>query len=166
MTTTQKEKAKELLQQILLDGTMEDVEVLMHLLEGLRDKQTGTYKRYINAALHMTGEFFPDHSVIRIPITPVIHNTIKYPHGGILATIADAAMGELATRAIEPGKNVVTTNLNINYIATTSNKELIAKGYFISKGRRMLVMECVIEDETGRKLATATATFFVIEPRK
>ena len=101
-----------------------------------------------------------------MPITPVIHNTIKVPHGGILATIADAAMGGLATRSLEDGKNVVTTNLNINYIATTTNKELIAKGYFINKGRRMLVMECVIEDETGKKLAMATASFFIIEPRK
>ena len=38
----------------------------------------------------------------------------------------------------------------INYIATTTNKELIAKGYFVNKGRRMIVMECVIEDETGK----------------
>ncbi|KGR83991.1 PaaI family thioesterase [Lysinibacillus odysseyi] len=166
MTTSTKEKAEELLQQILSESTPEDEEVLMHLLDGLRDKQTGFHHRYINAALHMTGEFYPDHSIIRIPITPVIHNTIKLPHGGILATIADAAMGELAARSIEPGKNVVTTNLHINYLATTTNKELIAKGSFVNKGRRMLVMECVIEDETGKKLATATATFFVIEPRK
>lgn len=166
MTTSTREKAEELLQQILLDGTAEDGEVLMHLLQGLRDKQTGFHRRYINAALHMTGEFCPDHSIIRIPITPVIHNTIKLPHGGILATIADAAMGELAARAVEQGKNVVTTNLHINYLATTTNKELIAKGYFVNKGRRMLVMESIIEDETGKKLATATATFFVIEARK
>ena len=166
MTISTKEKAEELLQQILSDSTPEDEEVLMHLLDGLRNKQTGFYQRFINAALHMTGEFYPDHSIIRIPITPVIHNTIKLPHGGILATIADAAMGELAARSIEPGKNVVTTNLHINYLATTTNKELIAKGYFVKKGRHMLVMECVIEDETCKKLATATATFFVIEPRK
>lgn len=166
MTTSTKEKAEELLQQILLKSTPEDEEVLMHLLEGLRNKQTGFHHRYINAVLHMTGDFYPDHSVIRIPVTPVIHNTIKLPHGGILATIADAAMGELAARSIEAGKNVVTTNLHINYLATTTNKELIAKGFFVNKGRRMLVMECIIEDETGKKLATASATFFVIEPRK
>ena len=41
MTTSTREKAEELLQQILLDGTAEDGEVLMHLLQGLRDKQTG-----------------------------------------------------------------------------------------------------------------------------
>ncbi len=164
--TPQLAEIEQLFQTILTEADTEDTEVLMHLLQGIRDKQTGIHRRYINAALHMTGSFYPDHSIVRIPITPVIHNTIKLPHGGILATIADAAMGGLASRAVEEGKNVVTTNLNINYIATTTNKELVAKGYFINKGRSMLVMECVIEDEIGKKLATATATFFVIKRRQ
>lgn len=160
MTTLQS-----LLATILADATPEDEHILHHLLTGFHQKQTGTYHRYIDAILHKTGEFYEDHSIIRIPITPVIYNSINAPHGGVLATIADAAMGELATKAVAPNQNVVTTNLNMNYLATTTNKELIAKGYFINKGRRMYVMECVIEDETGRKLATATATFFVIERR-
>ena len=164
MIISKKQEAQELLQSILAQSTVEDEEVLLHFLNGLHNKQIGVHSRYINAALHMVGEFYCDHSIVRMPITPVIHNTIKVPHGGILATIADAAMGGLATRSLEDGKNVVTTNLNINYIATTTNKELIAKGYFVSKGRRMIVMECVIEDETGKKLATATASFFIIEP--
>ncbi|MFF5993196.1 PaaI family thioesterase [Lysinibacillus sp. KU-BSD001] len=166
MIASKKQEAEQLLQSILAHSTPEDEEVLMHLLQGLHDKQTGIHNRYINATLHMMGEFYTDHSIVRIPVTPVIHNTIKVPHGGILATIADAAMGGLASRSVEEGKNVVTTNLTINYIATTKNKELIATGYFVNKGRRMIVMECVIEDETGKKLATATASFFVMEPRQ
>lgn len=160
-----KRDIEQLLSTILETSSSEDEEVLLHLLNGLLDKQHGIYRRYINAALHMSGEFSEDHSVIKIPITPVIHNSIQVPHGGIIATIADAAMGGLASRAVEPGFNVVTTNLNINYIATTTNNELIARGYFIHKGKRTLVMECVIEDETCKKLATATGSFFVIKRR-
>jgi len=114
----------------------------------------------------MVGNFEPDSSEVRIPITPVIHNTIKVPHGGIIATIADAAMGGLASRSVPAGFNVVTTNINVSYIATTTNKELIARGRFVHKGRQTLVMECDIEDETGRKLAIATASFFVIQRRQ
>ncbi len=164
MTETKRE-IEQLLSTILTSSSSEDEEVLLHLLQGLLDKQQGVYRRYINATLHMTGEFWEDRSEIRIPITPVIHNTIKVPHGGIIATIADAAMGGLASRSVAPGYNVVTTNLNMNYIATTSNHELIARGSFIHKGRRTFVMECVIEDETGKKLATATGSFFIIERR-
>lgn len=90
---------------------------------------------------------------------------LKVPHGGIIATIADAAMGGLASRSVPEGFNVVTTNMNISYIATTTNKELIARGRFVHKGRQTLVMECDIEDETGRKLAIATGSFFVIQRR-
>ncbi|MEK5230999.1 PaaI family thioesterase [Lysinibacillus sp. FSL K6-0232] len=165
MITTSKGQIEQLLAAILQDSSEEDEEVLLHLLQGLHDKQQGIHRRYINAALHMIGKFEPDVSEVRIPITPVIHNTIKVPHGGIIATIADAAMGGLASRAAPGGYNVVTTNMNISYIATTNNNELIARGRFVHKGRQTFVMECDIEDETGRKLAIATGSFFVIQRR-
>ena len=165
MNSSSKEQLKNLLATILENSTEDDEEVLHHLLSGLQDKQQGIHRRYINAALHMIGEFKPEESEVRIPITPVIHNTIKVPHGGIIATIADAAMGGLASRAAPEGCNVVTTSMNISYIATTTNKELIARGSFVHKGRQTFVMECTVEDETGRKLAIATASFFVITRR-
>lgn len=165
MGLSSKEQIEELLAEILQNSTVEDEEVLCHLLSGIRDKQQGIHRRYINAALHMVGEFRSEESEVRIPITPVIHNTIKVPHGGIIATIADAAMGGLASRSVPDGFNVVTTNINISYIATTKNNELIARGRFVHKGRQTLVMECDIEDETGRKLAIATASFFIIKRR-
>lgn len=166
LVTSSKGQIEELLATILQHSTAEDEEVLLHLLNGIHDKQQGIHRRYINAALHMVGNFEPDSSEVRIPITPVIHNTIKVPHGGIIATIADAAMGGLASRSVPAGFNVVTTNINVSYIATTTNKELIARGRFVHKGRQTLVMECDIEDETGRKLAIATASFFVIQRRQ
>lgn len=165
LMTTAKGQIEQLLGAILQESTEEDEEVLFHLLNGLRDKQQGIHRRYINAALHMVGKFEPEVSEVRIPITPVIHNTIKVPHGGIIATIADAAMGGLASRSVPEGYNVVTTNMNVSYIATTTNTELIARGRFVHKGRQTLVMECDIEDETGRKLAIATGSFFVIQRR-
>jgi len=165
LATSSKEQIEALLANILQDSTDEDEEVLLHLLSGLRGKQQGVHRRYINAALHMVGKFEPEVSEVRIPITSVIHNTIKVPHGGIIATIADAAMGGLASRSVPEGFNVVTTNMNVSYIATTTNKVLIARGRFVHKGRQTLVMECDIEDETGRKLAIATGSFFVIQRR-
>ena len=165
MMTTSKEQVEQLVAEILQDSTEEDEEVLLHLLNGLREKQQGIHRRYLNATLHMVGKFEPEASEVRIPITPVIHNTIKVPHGGIIATIADAAMGGLASRSVPEGYNVVTTNMNISYIATTTNKELIARGRFVHKGRQTLVMECDIEDETGRRLAIATGSFFVLQRR-
>ena len=79
MMTTSKEQVEQLVAEILQDSTEEDEEVLLHLLNGLREKQQGIHRRYINATLHMVGKFEPEVSEVRIPITPVIHNTIKVP---------------------------------------------------------------------------------------
>lgn len=166
MSVTKKSQIQDLLAQLLENSSEEDEEVLLYLLTGLQDKSKGIYNRYINAVLHMEGEYNADEATVRIPITPVIHNNIKAPHGGILATIADTAMGDLASKSVPKGYNVVTTNLTISYLKTTTNKELVAHSRFVHKGSQMLVMECIVEDETGKKLATATGTFFVIQPRQ
>ena len=52
--------------EILQDSTEEDEEVLLHLLNGLREKQQGIHRRYINATLHMVGKFEPEVSEVRI----------------------------------------------------------------------------------------------------
>ena len=161
----EKEQLQQQWNDILQDATAEDMTYLQHVLTGLQHKQQGLHRRYLNAALHMTGEFYSDYSEVKMPITQIIHNTIKVPHGGILATIADAAMGGLASRSTEPGLNVVTTNLSMNYIATTTNRELIARATFIHKGKRTMVLQCEIKDETGRLLATSNGSFFVIQRR-
>ncbi|KFL42666.1 thioesterase [Lysinibacillus sp. BF-4] len=152
-------------QQIMQDATTEDKEALQHLLTGIREKQQGVHTRYINASLRMTGEFFEDYSKVCIPNSPVIQNSIQVAHGGVLATLADAAMGGLASRAAPVGKNVVTTNLTMNYIATSKAPILLAKGYFVHRGKKTFVMSAIIEDSTGKRLATASATFFVIQKR-
>lgn len=147
------------------NASKDDVTAIMHFLQGINAKQQGEYTRYINATLHMHGEFYADHSIISIPNSLLIQNSIQVPHGGILATIADAAMGGLASRAAPLGKNVVTTNLTMNYIATTTAPILYAKGTFIHRGNKTFVMQCTIEDSYQRRLATSSATFFVIDKR-
>ncbi|MEG0448524.1 MAG: PaaI family thioesterase, partial [Lysinibacillus sp.] len=74
-----KQQIEQLLQNILNESSAEDEEVLLHLLSGIQQKQQGIHRRYINAALHMVGHFEPEYSEVRMPITPVIHNTIKVP---------------------------------------------------------------------------------------
>ena len=161
-----KEITKKLFENFMQHATPQDEAVMLLLLNGFQKKQQGQFSRYIDSTLHMERQFTEDTSTITIPITPVIHNYIQTPHGGIIATIADAAMGELATQSLPDGFNVVTTNMNINYLQTTTNNQLIAKGSFIRKGRTFIVMECVVEDETGKMLATASASFYVVKIRK
>ena len=151
---------------LLENASPEDQWVIQYLLQGLEKKQQGEYTRYIDSTLHMERRFIDDTSIIKMPITPVIHNFIGTPHGGILATISDAAMGELATQSLPAGHNVVTTNMTVNYLQTTTAEQLIAKGRFVRKGKTLMVMESTVEDNTGKLLATASASFLVIQARK
>ena len=125
-----------------------------------------TYRFPLNALIGTTGETLADSGIVRVPNTAAIGNSLGYPHGGIIATIADGAMGRIATaRAAVHGKKVVTSNLHVHYLATTTADELIATGTIIKEGRSVIVTDCTVTDSTGRELAYATATFQVIVPR-
>lgn len=91
---------------------------------------------------------------------PLIHNSFDMPHGGVIATLVDNAMGFLVNKDLHPeGKGAVTTNMTINYIKASSEKQLIATSTYLHKGRQTLVMECTITQPDGKKIAHATGSF-------
>lgn len=153
--------------ELLAQATEEQQQLIEQVVDRLLLHTAGeTYRFPLNALIGTTGETIDDVGIVRVPNTEAIGNSLGYPHGGILATIADGAMGRIATeKARVHGKTVVTSNLHIHYLATTTADELIATGTIIKEGRTVIVTDCTITDSTGRELAYATATFHVITPR-
>lgn len=101
-------------------------------------------------------------SVITMLVGEEHLNSQRKVHGGVLASLADLAMG---AACITYDKQVVTSDLNISYIGPASEgNELFASGKVIHKGKTLMRTTCLIRDETGRLLASASATFFVLGP--
>lgn len=153
--------------ELLAQSNDEQQQLLEQVIDRLLLYTSGeTYRFPLNALIGTTGETVDETGIVRIPNTLAISNSLGYPHGGILATIADGAMGRIATeKARIHGKTVVTSNLHLHYLATTTADELIATGSIIKEGRTVIVTDCTITDSTGRELVYATATFQVITPR-
>ena len=81
-------------------------------------------------------------------------------HGGVLATMADNAMGLACNRL---NKSVVTMNLSIDFIkAIPISTRIIAKPEVLHNGRQTMLCECKIVDENGKIYSKVHATFFVI----
>ncbi|OCS87567.1 PaaI family thioesterase [Caryophanon tenue] len=124
------------------------------------------YRLPLNALIGSTGETTDHTGIVRVQNTPAIQNSIQSPHGGIIATIIDGAMGRIATaQAQQQQKLVVTSTMQIHYLATTQAAELIATGTIIKAGRTSIVTECRVVDSDGRDIAFATGTFHIITPR-
>jgi len=82
-------------------------------------------------------------------------------HGGVLASLADAAAGFAAYTMTPEDKEILTVELKISYLRPAWGNELIAKGSVVKAGKNVHFSECEIYCE-GKLVSKASATFCVI----
>jgi uncharacterized protein (TIGR00369 family) len=92
-------------------------------------------------------------------------NLQGFAHGGILATIADAAMGLSVRSALEPGRRHVTIELGMHYLRAVRTGTVTAAGRAVRVGREVAYAEATITDERGTDLARASGTYSVTKPQ-
>lgn len=83
-------------------------------------------------------------------------------HGGIVAAIADTAIGLALRSVLPPGTTHRTVQLNVHFLSKGEGDRLIASGEAHHQGRRMGYGEAEVTDEGGLVLARASATFIVL----
>jgi uncharacterized protein (TIGR00369 family) len=82
-------------------------------------------------------------------------------HGGVLATLADTAMGLAIRSSMEPGRRHVTIELGIHYLRPAFPGTLEAVGRAVRVGTQVAYAEAELFDAHGRSLARANGTFSV-----
>lgn len=87
-------------------------------------------------------------------------------HGGIYASVVDAAAFWSVYPQIDDDFGVTTVELKLNYLAPTSSGSIIAKGKSIKVGKSICLAEASVEDETGKLLAHGTETMMVLKDLK
>jgi uncharacterized protein (TIGR00369 family) len=89
-------------------------------------------------------------------------NPQRIVHGGIIAALADTAIG-LALRSILPaGTTHRTAQLNVHFLSKGEGNRLVGRGHARHRGRRMGYGESEVLDAGGELLAKASATFIVL----
>ncbi|MGZ4152606.1 MAG: PaaI family thioesterase [Actinomycetota bacterium] len=82
-------------------------------------------------------------------------------HGGMLATLADTAMGLAVRTVLEPGRRHVTVQLNVEFLSPGRAGRIVARGRTVKVGRQLGFAEADVVDARGRLLARAHATLSV-----
>ncbi|WP_391120750.1 PaaI family thioesterase [Psychrobacillus sp. L3] len=154
-----------LINQVTEHATDVEIKLLKEFLKGIQNKQKKDAPTYLNAIFHMNTQFEENRCVVTLPVTPLSYNSFDMPHGGVIATLTDNAMGFLVNKDLSTeGKGAVTTTMTIHYVKASTEKTLIATASYLHKGRQTLVMECTVTQPDGKKIAYATGSFFVITP--
>src|SRR5690625_1063460 len=100
-------------------------------------------------------------SVLELPIIHEITQSRKIVHGGVIATLVDAAVGAALRSNVPKGHGGVTIDLKVNYLRPAVGEKLIARGKVVKQGRSIVVGEAVIENEKGTEIAIGVATYMM-----
>jgi len=100
-------------------------------------------------------------AICQLPIVPSLLQNVQFVHGGVLATLADVAMGFAASSAVGEGQHVLTGDLRISYLNPATGPVLVAEGKAIKTGRKIIFTEASIwQGET--LIARASASMVVV----
>ena len=100
----------------------------------------------------------PGRAVIEFEATERHANPMGTVHGGILADIADAAMGMAYASGLQDGETFTTLELKINFMKPVWTGKLRAEGRLLSGGRTVGLVACDVRDANDRLVAHATST--------
>ena len=106
-------------------------------------------------------DWAPDYCRLTQPMLGHLGNRYGIPHGGVMATLLDTALGFAVcfTGDRDDKQLVMTLSLNVQYHSVARGEILIAEGRKTGGGKSVAFAEGEIKDETGTLIATATAVF-------
>lgn len=92
---------------------------------------------------------------LRIVLKPFHGNNLGIPHGGLVATLLDVAMGTAARNHV--GRPVMTVDMSVAFLAGGQGT-LLAEGRVLKAGRSIVFTEAEIRDESGTLIAKSSGT--------
>jgi uncharacterized protein (TIGR00369 family) len=134
-----------------------DSEELRQRLELWNQAAVGSFVDYLGCQVEEANEH---RVVMTLEIRPHHLNLIGIVHGGVHATLIDSAMGLLAMIA-KPEASVVTTNLNLNYVAKAESGRITVTAEMVHVSRKSVTTMAYARMDQGEICAFGTGTFRV-----
>jgi uncharacterized protein (TIGR00369 family) len=103
-------------------------------------------------------------AILSMPLTENLRGLAEGSiHGGMLATLADAASAISLQGSFELWSQIpITTDMHNRYYRQPQAGPLTAEATMVHSGRRLLSSECSIVDAAQRVLARSTATYMIV----
>jgi len=107
----------------------------------------------------------PKALIIGIRLAESHTNSRGLIHGGLIAALADNAMGLSCAMALADAPSLVTISLSIDFLASASiGQWLQVDTNFVKAGRSICFAQCLVNAD-GQPCARGNATFKTLRPR-
>jgi len=103
------------------------------------------------------------YAVVLLPCLVHHHNPMGRVHGGLIAALADAAMGIAFGRTLLPGEDFSTIDMQIQFIRPVTTGLIRAEAKVVERGLRIGFVRCDITNQRSKIVATATCTCTLIQ---
>jgi uncharacterized protein (TIGR00369 family) len=104
-----------------------------------------------------------DSLTMELPVSEQTVNTAGGLQGGLIATMADVAAGQLAARNTPFGNGIATTDLFVRYLRPIKNGPARAVARILRTGKRSVVVAVdIYRGDDGELAATANVGFAAI----
>lgn len=133
-------------------------------LEALFDRAraAGATSNQASFLLHLGVEMRYDEelrSVVTLPHRPQLEHAMGGVHGGVLATLIDAAAWCAA--AVHYSRWITTVEFDVRLLEPVVGEDLVAVGRVVRTGKRIAVAEAEVRTVAGRLVAVGGATLSV-----
>jgi len=91
-----------------------------------------------------------------------LKNIAGMMHGGVAATLADAAVGIALARHFGGRRPCTTTDLKINYLRPIAHGKIIARSHLVRIGKNLCVGRVDLKDAQRKLAAVAIVTYMLL----
>ena len=106
-----------------------------------------------------------DGVTIECTLRPELTNSAAVAHGGVAATLADAAVGVALNRHFGGKRPITTVEMKINYFLPATKGRLFARAHLLRVGSTLCVGSVDLTDTQGDTLGTALVTYMLLDAR-
>jgi acyl-CoA thioesterase len=103
-----------------------------------------------------------DGVTIECPVRPELMNGVGVLHGGVTATVADAAMGIGLMHVLGKGRPITTVEMKINYLLPVAEGKVVARSYVLRVGKTLSTGRVDLFDGEGTPVAVALLTYMLL----
>ncbi len=103
-----------------------------------------------------------DGVTIECPVRAELLNVAGVLHGGVAATLADAAVGIALTHHFGGKRAATTTELKINYLRPIPDGKISARAHLLRVGSKLVVGRVDLFDKNRKLAAAAIVTYMLL----
>ena len=106
--------------------------------------------------------FHSDGLTVELAVKEELLNSAGVLHGGVFATLADAAVGIALARHFEGKRSMTTTELKINYMRPVAEGKVRARARLLKVGTRLCVGSVEMKNAADQMVAAALLSYMLL----